>query len=109
MAYVYLLHFASRYPGGRHPQHYLGVAQNAESRFNEHLAGSSKSRLTRACKERGIAVELVRTWTFPYPKAAFDREREIKRRKENYSRLCPVCTPALHHYGVRSLLRSVAP
>lgn len=106
MAQMYLLHFSSRYPGGQKPQHYLGVAVSADARFIEHKAGSSKSRLTRACKERGIDVDLVRTWNFPYPKAAFDRERAEKRRKEGYARLCPICTPKLHHYGVQSLLRS---
>lgn len=106
MAYVYLLHFSRRYPGGQNPQHYLGVARDADARLIEHRAGSSKSRLTRACREKGIKVDLVRTWTFPYPKAAFDREREIKRQKSSYARLCPVCTPSQHHYGVRSLLRS---
>jgi predicted GIY-YIG superfamily endonuclease len=106
MAFVYLLHFATRYPNGKKPQHYLGVAQDAEARFTEHLAGSSKSRLTRACAERGIKIELVRTWTHPHPKAAFDREREIKRRKKNYAKLCPLCTAAMARFGVAAIKRA---
>lgn len=90
-AFVYLLHFAEPYPNGKQPQHYLGVAQDVEQRLREHQAGSSKSRLTRACKVQGIAVHLARSWKFPYPKAAFDRERKIKAAKKNYSRLCPCC------------------
>lgn len=107
-AFVYLLHFSQRYPGGQNPQHYLGVARNADDRLVEHHAGSSKSRLTRACREKGITVELVRTWTHPHPKSAFDRERALKAQKRNYSRLCPICTPSLHHRGVQSLLRTAA-
>lgn len=103
MTHLYLLHFDRRYPGGRNPQHYLGVAHDAAARLAEHRAGNSKGRLTRACAQRGIPVELVRVWRFPYPKAAFDREREIKRQKKNYSRLCPICTTSMAHYGVGAL------
>lgn len=89
--FVYLLHFEQPYPNGRHPQHYLGVARDVEERLGEHQSGSSKSRLTRACRERGIEVELARSWKFPYPKKAFDFERKIKQRKRSYSHLCPTC------------------
>lgn len=106
MAFVYLLHFSTPYPGGKRPQHYLGVAVNAEDRFAEHLAGSSKSRLTRACKEKGVELQLVRTWTHPYPKEAFDRERAIKAQKKNYARLCPLCTASMARYGVACLKRA---
>lgn len=93
-AFVYLLHFDQPYPGGQLPRHYLGVARDVESRMTEHRNGSSKSRLTRACRERGIEVELVRQWSLPYPKAAFDFERRLKQQKHSYSRLCPLCKDA---------------
>lgn len=96
-AFVYLLHFERPYPGGRKPQHYLGVAADLETRVREHQAGSSKSRLTRACHLLGIAVQLVRSWKHPYPKAAFDRERRIKTAKQSYRRLCPICRKISSH------------
>lgn len=95
-AFVYLLHFDRHYPGGQSPRHYLGVARDVDDRLREHQNGSSKSRLTRACKEKGIEVEVVRTWTFPYPKAAFDFERAVKAKKASYSCLCPLCKDAKH-------------
>ena len=91
MSYVYLLHFDRPYPGGRHPQHYLGVARNVEARLREHTAGSSKSRLTRACKEKGIPVALARQWGFGRPGRAFDFERKVKAKKRSYARICPYC------------------
>src|ERR1043166_3514724 len=89
--YVYLLHFSERYPNGRQPQHYLGVARDLEHRFREHQAGSTKSRLTRACVGLGITVHLVTQWKFRYPKAAFDHERKLKRKKRSYAHICPTC------------------
>lgn len=62
-----------------------------EKRIAEHQAGSSKSRLTKACHEKGISVALVRRWKLRYPKAAFDRERKEKARKRSYRHLCPTC------------------
>lgn len=53
MIVVYLLHFARRYPRGRQPQHYIGVAADLDRRMGEHRAGSAKSRLTRAFPFRG--------------------------------------------------------
>lgn len=100
-AFVYLLHFERPYPGGRRPQHYLGVCRDLEVRVAEHKAGSSKSRLTRACLEKGIGVALVRSWKAPYPKAAFDRERTIKRRKRAYAAICPVCRAQARAQGRR--------
>lgn len=96
MAFVYLLHFDTPYPGGRFPQHYLGVARDVEHRFKEHCKGSTKSRLTRACVEKGITFVLARVWKKPYPKAAFDFERMVKARKKNYSALCPHCKTGGH-------------
>lgn len=93
-AYVYLLHFDTPYPAGKHPQHYLGVARDAEARLLEHQRGSSKSRLTRACHQRNIGVTMVKVWKFKYPKAAFDKEREIKARKKSYACMCPKCKEA---------------
>lgn len=90
-AFVYLLHFSERYPNGKRPQHYLGVARDLDQRLREHQTGSSKSRLTRACVQRGITVHMVRHWKFRYPKAAFDHERKLKRRGGGYARICPTC------------------
>lgn len=92
IAYVYLLHFD--HPGGRHPQHYLGVARDVDQRFAEHCRGSSKSRLTRACHEKGIGVRLVWSKKFRYAKAAFDYERAVKQRKKSYACMCPACKVA---------------
>lgn len=103
MSHLYLLHFDRRYPGGQNPQHYLGVAQDAVSRLAEHRAGNSKGRLTRACAEKGIGVDLVRVWHFPYPKAAFDREKEIKAKKKNYAALCPLCNPGAGRFIRRAV------
>jgi hypothetical protein len=66
-AYVYLLHFEKPYPNGRHPQHYLGVAQDVEDRILEHRAGSSKSRLTRACVALGDQDLLRQEVDVPLP------------------------------------------
>lgn len=95
-AFVYLLHFDRRYPGGQNPQHYLGVCRDIDHRVREHQSGSSKSRLTRACKEKGIGVKLARVWKKAYPKAAFDFERALKKRKTSYAALCPDCKMAGH-------------
>lgn len=94
-SFVYLLHFDRPYPGGQKPQHYLGVCADLPKRLSEHQAGSSKSRLTRACYEKGISVSLVRLWKRPYPKSAFDFERKVKARKESYRYLCPHCSPTI--------------
>lgn len=102
-AFVYLLHFDRPYPGGRRPQHYLGVCADLEARMRDHQNGSSKSRLTRACHEKGIVVALARLWKKPYPKAAFDFERKVKARKRSYRHLCPVCSPG------RSRFRPIRP
>lgn len=91
MSSVYLLHFSRPYPGGRRPQHYLGVALDVAARLLEHKAGSSKSRLTQACKLKRIAVELVRQWKFDSAHEAFNFERRLKRRKKSYKTLCPYC------------------
>jgi predicted GIY-YIG superfamily endonuclease len=93
-AFVYLLHFDRPHPNGRNPRHYLGVTQNVDDRVAEHSEGSSKSCLTRDFFLRGIGFVVAKTWKHPYPKAAFDRERRIKRQKKNYSHICPICKEA---------------
>lgn len=90
-AIVYLLHFSEPYPAGARPRHYLGVAHDLAERLREHARGSAKSRLTRACHARGIAVALADFWKFETSRAAFDRERELKARKRSYSKICPLC------------------
>ncbi len=92
-AVVYLLHFSRPYPGGQNPQHYLGVsrAETFDDRMEEHSSGSSKSKLTRACHEKGIVVQCVKFWEFATPREAFDHERAVKAKKASYARMCPLC------------------
>lgn len=90
-AVVYLLHFSEPYPAGKRPRHYLGVARDLDERMRDHLTGSARSRLTNACRERGILVLLAAHWKFPTKREAFDREREMKAQKRSYARVCPLC------------------
>lgn len=87
---VYLLHFHKPYPGGKRPQHYMGVAANLRDRIREHASGSSKGRLSRAFHEKGIGFFLDRVWRTSNPQAAFDKERALKASK-NLRRYCRTC------------------
>lgn len=90
MAFVYLLHFAERYPNGQRPQHYLGVTDDIKRRMTEHKQGSTKSRLMAAVKDKGIAFVLAEVWVTTTAKKAFEMERKLKRRRK-HKMLCPVC------------------
>lgn len=91
MSTVYLLHFDEPYPAGKRPQHYLGVCRDISERMREHLSGSSKSRLTRACTAQGIFLHLAQTWSFASADEAFQHEKEVKARKKSYAYICPLC------------------
>jgi predicted GIY-YIG superfamily endonuclease len=69
MAFVYLLHFDERYPAGRRPGHYLGVAKDLERRLREHRAGNpgKGGSLTRAIKAKGIGFLVA--WSREYATA----------------------------------------
>jgi predicted GIY-YIG superfamily endonuclease len=81
---VYLLHFQSPISPSHTTQHYIGWAEDLESRITAHRNGRG-ARLCQVAKERGISFTVVRTWQG-------DRklERQLKNRK-NAPRLCPVC------------------
>lgn len=75
--------------GNRYARHYLGWTEgNVDARLRVHLAGQG-SPLIRAAVQRGLNVELVRTWS----DADRNFERKLKRRREA-PRLCPACSGA---------------
>jgi predicted GIY-YIG superfamily endonuclease len=91
---VYLLHFNERYPAGRRPGHYLGVARDFQKRMAEHRRGNpgKGGSLTRALAARGIGFLVAQTWEFEDSDDAFAWERGLKRSRHHH-RLCPICTP----------------
>ena len=78
---VYLLHFTTPY---RHARHYLGSADDLESRLARHRAGNG-ARLVQVCADHGIDFVLARTW-----QGGREKERQLKRQK-NGRKLCPIC------------------
>jgi predicted GIY-YIG superfamily endonuclease len=78
---VYLLHFSRRIS---HAGHYLGYADDLDSRLERHHAGNG-ARLVQVAAERGIGFILARTW-----KGDKALERRLKRQKAS-PRLCPIC------------------
>lgn len=91
MKTIYLLHFAPPY---KHARHYLGIADDLESRLAEHSKGQG-ARLTQVAVAAGSELVLVRTW-----KGGRKNERALKNRK--YSpRLCPLCNPRAMRCAVR--------
>ena len=93
---VYLLHFNIE-PGAVinpsredaknpfHARHYLGWAENAESRIQEHEQGTA-ARLTQHLKSLGIGFQVAKVWK--------DVDRDFERRLKNQgglSRHCPIC------------------
>jgi hypothetical protein len=93
--HVYLLHFATPLgdPARSHAwaSHYIGWALDAEQRLAEHLAGRGAA-ITRAAVQRGIRLEIVRTWP-----GTRDLERLLKSFKHG-PRFCPICCK---HHGWR--------
>lgn len=81
---VYLIHLDR--PIGR-SRHYLGWANDAELRFEEHLSGKG-SRLTVAACNKGIAMTLCRVW----PEGTRSLERQLKNKGRIWQH-CPICNP----------------
>lgn len=86
MGYVYLIHFHRPISPDSPSQHYIGYADNLESRISYHHKGQSKVRLFEVAKEREIGFDVVYVWE--NVDKAF--ERKLKRRK-NARKMCPVC------------------
>ncbi len=82
---IYLLHI---YPQYKHARHYLGIAEDLDTRLQLHREGRG-ARLTQVVIERGHSLELARTW-----EGTRDDERRLKNQK-NSPRLCPLCNPRL--------------
>lgn len=78
---VYLVHLVEPIA---HARHYLGWAKRLDARIAHHRAGSGSKLLAEAAR-RGIAFEVVKTWSG-------DRhlERRLKKQKHSW-RHCPVC------------------
>lgn len=81
--YCYLLHI---HPPYQHAGHYLGWAQDLGPRLNAHFSGCG-GRLPQVALDAGCSLTLVRVWE----DADRTLERQLKRRKNAPSELCPVC------------------
>lgn len=80
---VYLLHFSRPIRGKRH---YIGITNDLDTRFKQHVRWQDGSALTQKAKRLGIEVRVARTWE----NADHSFERTLKRRKDA-KRLCPLC------------------
>ena len=78
---IYLIHFSTPY---KHAAHYLGWAEDLESRLADHQAGRG-ARLMAVIKAAGIGWKLTRTW-----KGDRYRERQLKNQGSS-KRHCPEC------------------
>lgn len=92
MSTVYLLHFSERYPAGRRPQHYVGVAVDVDRRVAEHRNGNpgKGGSLTRAIKAAGITFVVAEEWHFGTADEAFEFERKLKKQR-HHARHCKFC------------------
>lgn len=92
MSTVYLLHFDDRYPAGRRPQHYIGVAVDVDKRLAEHRNGNpgKGGSLTRALKAKGIGFRVAEEWHFGTADEAFEFERKLKKQR-HHARHCKFC------------------
>lgn len=92
MGTVYLIHFDEPI-GGESPrgkaQHYLGWSSKPVIQRLKRHASARGARIMSACKEKGVAWRLVRTWEGPRA-----LERRLKD-QHNGPRLCPICNPKL--------------
>jgi predicted GIY-YIG superfamily endonuclease len=84
---IYLLHFSGKVSDRHTTQHYMGWARNTGARVAHHRKGTG-ARLTAVAVEKGLTMEVVRTWP-----GTRDQERQLKRRKEAPA-MCPVCAAA---------------
>lgn len=87
--YVYLLHFSQPISPDHTCQHYLGSAEDVNTRLTHHLTGRG-ARLTQVANERGIDYEVVRVWKAE-PGKGRELERKLKNQKNGH-KLCPVCS-----------------
>jgi predicted GIY-YIG superfamily endonuclease len=78
---IYLIHFSTPY---KHAAHYMGWAEDLESRLADHHAGRG-ARLMAVIKAAGIGWKLTRTW-----KGDRYRERQLKNQGSS-KRHCPEC------------------
>jgi hypothetical protein len=78
---IYLIHFSTPY---KHAAHYMGWAEDLESRLADHHAGRG-SRLMAVIKAAGIDWKITRTW-----KGDRYRERQLKNQGSS-KRHCPEC------------------
>lgn len=99
---VYLLHFdinpKEEVPSTRedasnpfHARHYLGWAENAQARIQEHYNATSGVKLIEAIRARGISFTVARIWPEQGGKKV---DRNFERRLKNQgglSRHCPIC------------------
>lgn len=81
---VYLLHLEQPLSDNHTCQHYMGSAEDLETRLYQHLHYPD-ARMMQVVKERGIRWMLARTW----PGGRIE-ERRLKNWK-NGPKLCPVC------------------
>ena len=81
---VYLLHFQEPY---KHAQHYIGYADDVESRIKAHRKGKG-ARLMAVIKEAGIDFEVACIW----PDGTRGFERKLKNCNHG-PRFCPICNP----------------
>jgi predicted GIY-YIG superfamily endonuclease len=84
MSTIYLLHLDTPL---RHARHYVGLADDLETRLERHASGQG-ARMLAVCRERGITWQLARTW-----QGNRKLERQLKNRKEA-PKLCPICAGA---------------
>lgn len=86
---LYLLHWEPPLVGGRQPQHYLGwTNRDVEARVLDHLNdGPHAARIVVAAVAQGREVRLARVW----PDGTRLDEHKMKKRKEGFRKLCPMC------------------
>ena len=87
--YVYILHFDQPLA---HARHYTGATANLPTRIAEHRSGSNGGRLPRVFRALGVGFQVGRVEEYDDHKAAFRRERQIKRVAHG-PRYCQICTP----------------
>jgi hypothetical protein len=87
---LYLLHLEAPVNPRRPARHYLGQADDLDTRLAAHAAGRGARKLAAAAG-RGIGWLLARTWDDPGDKAA---RLALERRKARHGpTLCPECNP----------------